>query len=494
MDTQEFLQHEKTPPSAMPRLGGDRYLLPLFLLAMADALVFAASIWLAYPIRFYSWLAEIYPLQAGWTVPPFGPFFKFGLVAALVGMVTFERLGFYNKRIGMDRKVHILRILLGVLVANVVLQILLSVTETPLSRGTRMTAVVLTVPLAVLAHYALKHAHHDMIRGGFGYRRTLLLVKTEEDIGNGLSHLEREHGSEFQVSGVLLETDADEVERGKRTDRVPQSLILGNLTDLRWVLATEKFDTVVVLLPAEAAEEATEAIRLCEVFEVEFFLAPDLFERMLDRVSTGGDVLMPVLAMGETPLSGSSLVLKRIIDLVGSSCLILVCAPFWCLLAALVKLESKGPVFYSQERVGHDGRTISVLKFRSMQEGAEAETGPVWAVREDPRRTRLGAWMRKYNIDETPQFLNVFRGEMSLVGPRPERPHFVNQFKEDIPSYLKRHMVKSGITGWAQVNGLRGDTSIEERTRYDMWYIQNWSLLLDLRILAKTLFAHENAH
>jgi exopolysaccharide biosynthesis polyprenyl glycosylphosphotransferase len=198
--------------------------------------------------------------------------------------------------------------------------------------------------------------------------------------------------------------------------------------------------------------------------------------------------------MGETPLSGSSLVLKRIIDLVGSSCLILVCAPFWCLLAVLVKLESKGPVFYSQERVGHDGRTISVLKFRSMREGAETETGPVWAVREDPRRTRLGAWMRKYNVDETPQFLNVFRGEMSLVGPRPERPHFVNQFKEDIPSYLKRHMVKSGITGWAQVNGLRGDTSIEERTRYDMWYIQNWSLLLDLRILAKTLFAHENAH
>ncbi|MCA9443097.1 MAG: sugar transferase, partial [Candidatus Omnitrophica bacterium] len=125
---------------------------------------------------------------------------------------------------------------------------------------------------------------------------------------------------------------------------------------------------------------------------------------------------------------------------------------------------------------------------------AEVESGPVWSTQDDPRRTRLGKFLRETNLDETPQFINVFRGEMSLVGPRPERPYFVNQFKKEIPSYMKRHMVKSGITGWAQVNGLRGDTSIEERTVYDMWYIEHWSVGLDLRILFRTLKATENAH
>lgn len=141
-----------------------------------------------------------------------------------------------------------------------------------------------------------------------------------------------------------------------------------------------------------------------------------------------------------------------------------------------------------------DGRSFHILKFRSMRMDAEKESGPVWASQADPRRTHIGAWMRSWNLDETPQFINVFCGEMSLVGPRPERPHFVNQFKEEIPRYLLRHMVKSGITGWAQVNGFRGDTSIEERTRYDMWYIENWSFLLDLKILVKTILARENAY
>jgi len=478
----------------MSRLGNDRYLLPLFLLATADALVFAASIWLAYPIRFYSWVASWIPLQEGWAVPAFGSFFKFGLLAAFVGVLTFERLGFYRERIGMDRRVHMVRILVGVAIANLVLQVLLSIAETPLSRGARLIAMSLTIPLAVGAHYFLKRAHSDMIRGGFGYRRTLLLADCPASIPALVSELQSRHGSEFQVSAVLVESEEDLSTAMPRSEGGEPPAVLGTFGDLRRTLASGDYDTVLILLPARLVEEAQQAARLCEAFEAEFFLKPDLFEEMLGRVPLGGKVLAPVLTLGETPLSGSSLVLKRVMDLIGSACLVVVCFPFWCLLAALIKLESRGPVFYIQERVGHDGRSFKVLKFRSMRMEAEAETGPVWAVRDDPRRTRLGVWMRKYNIDETPQFLNVFRGEMSLVGPRPERPHFVNQFKDRIPSYLRRHMVKSGITGWAQVNGLRGDTSIEERTRYDMWYIKNWSLWLDIKILARTLFAHENAH
>lgn len=479
-------------PAPLPRLGSDRYFLPLLILACSDALVFAASIWLAYPVRFYSPLAGRFPLDPTWAIPSFGPFFKFGVLAAAVGVLVFERLGFYQHRIGTDRKVHVFRILVGVLLANLILQILLSLTDTPLSRGTRIVAFCLTVPLAIFVHYALKHAHHRMVRYGLGYRKTLLVTDSVRRVESLLRELVSDRGSEFQIRGVLLPTEETE------SDQLPISgmgpSLLGNLEDLRRTLASGDFDTVMVSLPKEKSGDARKVIDLCETFGVEFFIDPELFESLLKETPLGNATLMPVISMGETPLSGSSVVVKRLFDILGSACLILICLPFWTVLAILIKLESRGPVFYTQERIGLDGRSFKVYKFRSMRVGAEEQSGPVWAVKDDPRVTKLGAWMRRNNIDETPQFLNVFRGDMSLVGPRPERPHFVNQFKSNVPSYLKRHLVKSGITGWAQIHGLRGDTSIEERTRYDMWYIRNWSLLLDIKILIRTLRANENAY
>jgi exopolysaccharide biosynthesis polyprenyl glycosylphosphotransferase len=171
--------------------------------------------------------------------------------------------------------------------------------------------------------------------------------------------------------------------------------------------------------------------------------------------------------------------------LAGLGCIVL--APLFLVVAIAVRLESDGPSLFRQRRLGRDGREFDMLKFRSMPIAAEEESGPVRATRDDGRPTRLGRWLRRTSLDELPQLWNVVRGEMSLVGPRPERPFFVGEFRESIPRYLERHGVKAGITGWAQVNGLRGDTSIEERTRYDLWYVENWSLALDLKILALTL-------
>jgi exopolysaccharide biosynthesis polyprenyl glycosylphosphotransferase len=476
------------------RLGNDPYWLPLVLLAMADALVFAASIWLAYPIRFCAPVAHWFPLREGWSQPSFAGFFQFGLLAAAAGVITFERLGFYHSRIGTDRKVHVLRILAGVLIANLALQAILSIADTPLSRGARLIAFLLTGPLAALAHYLLKHAYGRMVHHGLGYQRTLLVIDDLKKVGAVVSGLAKGHGTEFNIAGVLYGRRGEEW-RDSLADW-PSQLPApgGDLGDLRRTLASRRYDAVLIHLAEESVEEVRVVARHCEIFEIDFYVNPKLFERVLEEVPLGGDFLMPVLSLGETPLSGSSIVVKRLVDLAGSGLLILVCLPFWCLIAALIKIESKGPVFYHQERVGVDGRSFRILKFRSMRYDAEGGSGPVWATEDDPRRTRLGVWMRGWNIDETPQFINVFRGDMSLVGPRPERPYFVNQFKGSVPSYLRRHLVKSGITGWAQVNGLRGDTSIEERTRYDMWYIENWSFLLDLRILAKTLFVRENAY
>jgi exopolysaccharide biosynthesis polyprenyl glycosylphosphotransferase len=161
-------------------------------------------------------------------------------------------------------------------------------------------------------------------------------------------------------------------------------------------------------------------------------------------------------------------------------------SPFMLFVAILIKLDSPGSVFYAQERMGLDAVPFRMLKFRSMRADAETQ-GPGWTTEDDPRRTKLGTIIRRFNIDELPQLFNVLMGDMSLVGPRPERPVYVEQFRQQIPRYMDRHREKAGMTGWAQVNGLRGDTSIAERTKYDLWYIENWSLALDLKIIIRTI-------
>jgi exopolysaccharide biosynthesis polyprenyl glycosylphosphotransferase len=179
---------------------------------------------------------------------------------------------------------------------------------------------------------------------------------------------------------------------------------------------------------------------------------------------------------------------------VGSTLGLVITGPVILVAGLLVKRSSPGPMFYVQERCGEGGETFRLYKLRTMRVDAEKESGPVWTQEDDPRRTRIGGFLRRHNLDELPQLWNVFRGHMSLVGPRPERPHFVEQFKGDIGRYMWRHVSKPGLTGWAQVNGLRGNTSIEERIKYDLYYLENWSLAFDLKILLKTLFARENAY
>jgi exopolysaccharide biosynthesis polyprenyl glycosylphosphotransferase len=186
-------------------------------------------------------------------------------------------------------------------------------------------------------------------------------------------------------------------------------------------------------------------------------------------------------------MRGYLLFFKRIMDIVGSIIGLIVLSPLMMLTAIAVKLESPGPVFFVQERMGLDGKPFLMIKYRSMRQDAEKH-GPGWTTKDDPRQTKLGALLRKIDADELPQFVNVLLGEMSLVGPRPEQPYYVNLFRESVPRYMERHREKAGMTGWAQVNGLRGDTSVIERTKYDLYYTENWSILLDLKILMRTVW------
>jgi exopolysaccharide biosynthesis polyprenyl glycosylphosphotransferase len=188
----------------------------------------------------------------------------------------------------------------------------------------------------------------------------------------------------------------------------------------------------------------------------------------------------------DVALQGWKRSLKRGMDILGASAGLVLLSPFLLLTALLLRLTSPGPVFYCQERMGLDGKRFQIVKFRSMRQDAEAE-GPGWTVENDPRVTFLGKWMRKTEWDEITQLINVLVGEMSLVGPRPERPVYVERFQQSIPRYMDRHREKAGMTGWAQVNGLRGDTSIVERTKYDLWYIENWSIWLDIKIIMRTI-------
>jgi Undecaprenyl-phosphate glucose phosphotransferase len=226
-------------------------------------------------------------------------------------------------------------------------------------------------------------------------------------------------------------------------------------------------------------------------------LVPDVYDYITLGCTIEDFDALPVLSLNEAMIDPVGAFWKRIVDLAGSSFALILFSPVFLVTAALVKLTSRGPIFYGQERMSVDGTTFRMWKFRSMKADAEAQTGAVWAVPNDDRRTPIGAFLRSTSLDEIPQFWNVFMGEMSLVGPRPERPEFVHQFRGNIPKYMLRHKVKAGITGWAQVNGWRGDTSLEKRIECDLYYIRHWSLAMDFKILALTFlkgFINKNAY
>ncbi|MBZ0255176.1 sugar transferase, partial [bacterium] len=253
-------------------------------------------------------------------------------------------------------------------------------------------------------------------------------------------------------------------------------------------------DQVVITMPPEDHREILEIMSLCGQYNTPYRMTPELYDLLAQRVQVEEIEEMPALLFDESPLIGGGRLLKRSCDVIISSLAIIVASPLMLFIAALIRFDTRGPVFYVQERVGNDGRRFNIFKFRSMVDKAEQESGPIWATSNDPRTTIIGRFLRKYNLDELPQFFNVLRGDMSLVGPRPERPYFVNKFKGEIPNYMRRHMVKTGITGWAQVNGWRGDTSVGKRTEHDLYYVKNWSLFLDIKIILKTLVSFKNAY
>jgi exopolysaccharide biosynthesis polyprenyl glycosylphosphotransferase len=336
-------------------------------------------------------------------------------------------------------------------------------------------ATIILVATGRLLYARLKWALQSR---GTGVAR-VLIVGTGETGRMVLHSIQRSPGLGYEVVGMVSRDSEDECEGAP---------VVGNTEQLPSLINAHNIDTVIIALPEATSEEILPIVSDCHRARITTRVYPNVFQLITSDLSIGHLGGLPLLTVRDTALRGWKLTLKRAMDVICSGVGLVLLSPFMLLIALLIKLDSPGGAFYTQERMGLDAKPFQMMKFRSMKEGAEDGTGPVWAVKEDPRRTRLGVFIRRFSIDELPQFINVFMGDMSLVGPRPERPVFVQQFKQIIPRYTERHQEKAGMTGWAQVNGLRGDTSIVERTKYDVYYIENWSILFDFKIIIKTFF------
>ncbi|MEO8345769.1 MAG: undecaprenyl-phosphate glucose phosphotransferase [Betaproteobacteria bacterium] len=366
----------------------------------------------------------------------------------------------------------------------------LSKSGTDFSRGWSLYLIAFGMGLHLAVRAVIRLILRSLRRRGHNQRFVLIVGagRLGQDIARRLA---RTPWSGLSVRGFY---DDDATLSGTRVEDIE---VLGTIDVLATDLERSPVDQVWIALPLRADARIRELLLQLRQHSVEVRLVPDIFNFALLNHSMTEVAGLPVINLTESPLSEVNHLLKSLEDFVFSLVLGIVAAPVMLFIAAGIALTSRGPVFYRQERVTWNGRHFMMRKFRTMPVGAEAATGPVWARPGEQRATAFGAFLRRTSLDELPQLINVLTGDMSLVGPRPERPEFVEQFRQQIPGYMQKHLVKAGITGWAQVNDLRGDTDLTRRIEFDLYYIDNWSLLFDLRILCLTLWhilTSRNAH
>ncbi|NLF24842.1 MAG: undecaprenyl-phosphate glucose phosphotransferase [Deltaproteobacteria bacterium] len=448
------------------------------LLFMAsDLLVVSASWMLAYWLRFET---DLVPADKG--IPNFSHYLTMLLFIWLIWAFVFRRMGLYRPMRGV-RRVREHWLLLNANLTAVVL--LIAVTylfrekSVPFSRLVFIYFGVLATLSTMAQRSLLRFLLREVRRRGYNLRY-LLIVGAGQVAGDIASRVRLHREVGMQLIGCLSKDGCEE--------RGPRGLpVVGRYNDLRHLVSTMDIDQVVVALPLEDNEWLPEIMSQLKDSLVDVKIVPDLYR----FVSLGGSIEefegLPVISVQETPLNGINLFAKRVVDVVLASLALIVCAPLMLIIALLIKLTSRGPVLYRQERVSFDGTAFKIIKFRTMSTDAE-QSGPGWTKPGDSRVTRLGRFLRSSSLDELPQFFNVLSGEMSIVGPRPERPVFIEEFRKRIPRYYLRHKVPAGMTGWAQVNGWRGDSSIDKRIECDLYYIENWTLFLDLKILLLTVF------
>ncbi len=439
-----------------------------------DLLVVLGCWFLAYLTRFH--LAG--PPLRHQDVPPLGPYLLMVVPILVVWGFSFRAFDLYRpRRIGSR-----LSEMADVAKASSVAALVLVAVMTFFFRDYDYSRVVIvyfwlfSIAAVSFARYVFREALRVARRRGYN-QRFAVVAGSGDLAATVIERLRARPDVGVQVIGLV----GDEK---RAVGGVPW---LGGYADLAAVLGARDVDHVVLALAHEDYARLPGLLEAIGDEPVTIHVVPDLFRFTSLRGGVEEFEGMPFVHLRESPLHGWNQVAKRVFDIVFSAIALAALSPVLLALAALVKLTSPGPVLYRQERMGLDGQRFGMLKFRTMRAGAEGQTGPVWAQAGDPRRTPIGAFLRRFSLDELPQFVNVLRGEMSVVGPRPERPVFVERFRQTVPGYMLRHKVKSGITGWAQVHGLRGNTSLEKRIQFDLEYIERWSLWLDLKIIGLTV-------
>jgi exopolysaccharide biosynthesis polyprenyl glycosylphosphotransferase len=443
-----------------------------FVTIAMDTAMAAAAFYLAYLLR------NALPIPTSLRLGPFADYVPQQIiyVVSLLGTFFFFRL--YHLHRGSSRVDLVYRLLSATSITSLVataLSFLVSRPDQDLTRGLVIYNWGLALLLVLLGRVLTGWVGRTLHRR---HPEKLLLVGTG-DIAQMVLQKTQQARLGYRVIGFV---DGDSTARD--VAGVP---VLGARAELGRILREHQAEEVIIALPQASHDELLDMISACESERASVRIFPDLFQIIASDLAISDLDGLPLLQIRNMALQGWKATAKRVMDMVGSAAALLLLSPLMMLVTLAIRLESKGSVFYAQTRVGLDGRPFPCLKFRSMRVDAEAETGPVWATADDPRKTRVGEFIRRTSLDELPQFINVLLGEMSLVGPRPERPMFVEQFKAVVPRYMERHKEKAGLTGWAQVNGLRGDTSIVERTKYDLYYIENWSILFDIKIIARTV-------
>jgi Undecaprenyl-phosphate glucose phosphotransferase len=456
---------------------------------ITDALLAMWAFILAYGIRFESGLI---PVTRGY--PPIENYINMLPFVALLTPLAFQLQGVYRLRRGRSRVDDFFAVLIGsILAVMFVVSSTLYVQTYYVSEEAKAAGayevsqlvwplfLLLTVTFTYMSREVVRELLERRWRAGVGLKR--VLIAGVGDLGRMVADRILQHRElGFQVIGFIDDrAGGDHI--GYRG--LP---LLGTLHEVADIAQRERIDHLYVALSIDEHPKLLDLMEITSRECIDVKVVPDLLQFIALRARLEDLDGLPIINVNDVPLQGFNAWLKRGIDVVLSFLALLILATPLAIIAALVKWTSRGPIFYEQERMGLDGKAFSVYKFRSMYHNAEETTGPIWARHNDPRITALGEWMRRFDVDELPQFWNVLKGDMSIVGPRPERPFFVEQFKHRIPQYMLRHKVKAGITGWAQVNGWRGNTSLEKRIEYDLYYIENWSVTLDLKIMWLTVF------
>ena len=340
---------------------------------------------------------------------------------------------------------------------------------------------VLNVILETIARNLIRYFLRDIRRKGYNLKH-IVLVGYSRAAEEYIDRILENPQWGYKIRGIL----DDNIEAGTEYRGIK---VIGRIDNLMVILPENQLDEIAITLGLSEYSRLEEIVNLCEKSGVHTKFIPD-YNRVIPTKPYIEDILgLPVINIRHVPLTNTFYAaIKRAMDIVGAICAIILFSPVMLFSVIMIKLTSPGPLIFKQERVGLHNRTFMMYKFRSMDVQAPDKEKTKWTVKDDPRVTNFGKFMRKTSIDELPQLFNILKGEMSLVGPRPERPFFVEKFKEEIPRYMIKHQVRPGMTGWAQVNGYRGNTSIRKRIEYDLYYIENWTLGLDIKILFLTVF------